>query len=918
MSGIDLHFSNSNNIVNNTFKDNLYNGIFLTSSSSNNTITGNNISDNPYNGIELYGSSDHNIIYNNYIDNPLYNAYDYCINNWNITKTLGTNIIGGPYLGGNYWSDYTGVDTDADGLGNTLTPYNTSINNGGDFHPLVSYCPPVCRNVEDNFQFCSIQEAIDASSTDNGETIEIYAGIHIEQVEVYKELEIYGQGVGSTTILSPDTLTDYFTTSANNYPIIYVHDVDNVLIHDLTVDGAGKGNSNYRFVGVGIYQAGSTLYDMEVINVRDTPFSGAQHGVGIYGWSDGTFTPHDINLYDCDVYDFQKNAMVLGGDDLTVDIDGCTTTGAGPTTVTAQNGIQVGYDATGTITDNTVTGMSWTGGYWAASGILPIYNGYLEISGNTIHQNQVNIYLIEGDADIQDNDIYATRTGVGGTDFYYGIIGDPGNPPGIPEPEPFDDTGAPTTSKQIFIMNCIGNTIVSDGLDTSCIGVGIYAGIGGGPSEIEFTAENNDVENWEYGFELYEYPGNTLVSADINYNNIVGNTYGIYNWLNTTYDATCNWWGDVSGPSGNGSGTGDFVSDYIDFCPWLDDTYPYGYCIGGIEVMCDIGGPFYTDPSMGFAVELCGNCSYVRECGELLNDSFADFFWDFGDGTTSTEQCPGVHIYDPDCPTEGGIFTYHVTFTVSYDTGTEIIECVDSEIVKVYCYDVDPPIIQLQYPKGGETLSGNVNVEWFALDEQLQNDIPIYLYFSANDGDTWAYLDGPLYNYDNEGHGEYSWSSTGLSDGSYMLKAEAVKQYVVVADTSDPFTINNGIVSAMVSSVRITDNTIDSSFFVKDGDTVQITAGITGASEIVEVYADLSQLGGGVNTIADSFDGFTATWKLYDVVCHPRDGTITVTVKLDNDNSKSAEITADNTDPESVFLKPLDGFYLFNSRILRY
>ncbi len=41
-------------------------------------------------------------------------------NTWNIPKTAGSNIVGGLYQGGNYWSDYTGVDADGDGLGDTL------------------------------------------------------------------------------------------------------------------------------------------------------------------------------------------------------------------------------------------------------------------------------------------------------------------------------------------------------------------------------------------------------------------------------------------------------------------------------------------------------------------------------------------------------------------------------------------------------------------------------------------------------------------------------------------------------------------------------------------------------------------------------------------------------------------------------
>ncbi|MFH1013557.1 MAG: right-handed parallel beta-helix repeat-containing protein, partial [Thermoplasmatota archaeon] len=119
-------------VQDNMIRSNEVYGILIKSSSWN-IFLSNNITLNNDTGLFCDGESLDNLIYNNYFDN-MDNAYDECSNIWNISKTAGENIIGGDWLGGNYWSDYTGVDLDGDGLGDDPYVIDTGVNS--DVHPL--------------------------------------------------------------------------------------------------------------------------------------------------------------------------------------------------------------------------------------------------------------------------------------------------------------------------------------------------------------------------------------------------------------------------------------------------------------------------------------------------------------------------------------------------------------------------------------------------------------------------------------------------------------------------------------------------------------------------------------------------------------------------------------------------------------
>jgi hypothetical protein len=172
--------------------------------------------------------------------------------------------------------------------------------------------------------------------------------------------------------------------------------------HPGGVSGAEIFGANYFGVldngQTGLVVERSTIHD-----IGESPLNGAQHGVGIYfafgSGSTGTIKRNTIARY-------QKGGIVVNGAGSSAQILGNTVTGEGPVGYTAQNGIQIGFGATGSIVGNTVTGNSYTGTSTDAAGILlaggPGYGGDyvtgVSITRNTVTGNDVGIYLSNIDA----------------------------------------------------------------------------------------------------------------------------------------------------------------------------------------------------------------------------------------------------------------------------------------------------------------------------------------------------------------------------------------------------------------------------------------------------------------------------------------------------------------------------------------
>ncbi len=302
--------------------------------------------------------------------------------------------------------------------------------------PVPLNGPPTCtitvsgENVGDN----AVQTAINGAAP--GSTICLGAGTYPEQLTIATPgITLLGAGNGSTIIEpnAPLAFNTFDFDSASTYAkltpaatIVLVENTSDVTIENVQVSGQGAVNTFTScaddYFGVDFQNSSGALVGSLVTDIElPTDLFGCQPGVGVYAYNGYFFTgvaPSPavaVSIADSTITNYDKNGITC--DDLgeTCSVTSSTVAGVGPTPLIAQNGIQVAFGASGTITNDSISGnhydpalnANYFGSVATATGVL-IYDGgnTIQVADNHLHGNDLGIAVAgTAAATVSDNTI---------------------------------------------------------------------------------------------------------------------------------------------------------------------------------------------------------------------------------------------------------------------------------------------------------------------------------------------------------------------------------------------------------------------------------------------------------------------------------------------------------------------------------
>lgn len=234
-------------------------------------------------------------------------------------------------------------------------------------------------------------------------------------------------------------------------------------------------------------------------------------------------------------------------------------------------------------------------------------------------------------------------------------------------------------------------------------------------------------------------------STNLHWNDIANNEeYGINaTGANYTINATNNWWGASSGPSGQGQGTGDTVSKHVLYSPWISPPE--------VEILSPLNNSLVTgsvDIVLYWRIQKPRN-AVLYENGTILNSWRETGPLSYGWNTTSIDD---------------GL--YNISLSARSMGGEEFRRAIYLKV------DNNPPTGRIGVPNG-TAVSGKVNitVEWWDVSPKEAR-----LYRNETLLQTW----------NTTGSKSYLWNLTLLASDTLGRK-NSITIYVTVDNTEPPF-----------------------------------------------------------------------------------------------------------------------------------
>ena len=403
-----------------------------------------------------------------------------------------------------------------------------------------------------------------------GDTIVVGPGTYDETINVDGFAGLTISGVDKTqVIIKPSTTLDWNVGGygSSRKVVFRIVDSTDVVLQNMTMDfDLIKGNNH---MGILYWDSTGTVNNNIIENMSVPDASGGYAEITSY--------------YRADDYAAEARADITVSNNTFIDpgrvaalfhtyVDAAITGNTFyKTTDDFGYAVELGSEATGTISENTIHGYD-TAAASDGSNSAGIYVENCYTGGDP---------ALTKDVSVMGNEVYDSQWGLYVGNEYDGFTGNVGIDLTLDDNNFHDNTvgGALFTDEDKEYGSSVtvsggGNALTDNG----DYGYYIYTQ-GDGDITINLTGET--ITGQDTGVYVEDTAGessSSSYSVSIQSSDISGNaSYGVNNTVDTfDVDATANWWGDASGPyeaTTNTSGTGNEVSNNVDYSPWWGANY---------------------------------------------------------------------------------------------------------------------------------------------------------------------------------------------------------------------------------------------------------------------------------------------------------------------------------------------------------